>query len=234
MKINVIIPCYNEQNYIELVVNRVQENINIEKDKILVVDDCSTDRTAEKLINLTKKFNNIVVIKNITNLGKGSCIKKALEHIDECDVVIIQDADLEYNPKDYNKLISPFKEFNADIVFGTRYRGNNVRRISYFWHTIANNFLTFLVNILNNTNLTDMETGFKLFKKEVIKNININEKTFGFEPEVTIKAIKNKNSIFEVGISYNPRGYAEGKKIKFFDAIKAIYCIFKYSLFKSN
>ncbi len=234
MKINVIIPCYNEESYIELVVNRVQENINIEKDKILIVDDCSTDRTAEKLKNLTKKFNNIIIIKNSTNLGKGSSIKNALEYVDNCDVVIIQDADLEYSPKDYNKLMFPFKEFNADVVFGTRSRGDNARKVSYFWHTIANNFLTFLVNLLNNTNLTDMETGSKLFKKEVIKKININEKTFGFEPEVTIKAIKNKNSIFEVGISYNPRGYAEGKKINFFDAILAIYCIFKYSLFKSN
>ena len=231
MKINVIIPCYNEQNYIELVVNRVQENINIEKDKILVVDDCSTDRTAEKLINLTKKFNNIVVIKNITNLGKGSCIKKALEHIDECDVVIIQDADLEYNPKDYNKLISPFKEFNADIVFGTRYRGNNVRRISYFWHTIANNFLTLLVNILNNTNLTDMETGFKLFKRKVIDSIQLKENGFGIEPEITIKLAKKKFKFYEVPISYNGRSYEEGKKIKLKDAFRAVYCIFKYKFF---
>jgi len=232
MKINIIIPCYNEEKFIETTVNKIQKNIDPKNDKIIMVDDFSSDNTYNKIIDLKKKFENIVHIKNPKNSGKGSCIKNALDLVDDCDIVIIQDADLEYDPADYKKLIHPFKEYNADIVFGSRYKSDNVRKVSYYWHTVANNLLTFLVNILNNTNLTDMETGYKLFKKNVIKEIDLKERRFGFEPEITIKSIQKKYSIYEVGISYNPRGYKDGKKIKLIDAILAVYCIFKYTFIK--
>lgn len=232
MKINIIIPCYNEEKFIETTVNKIQRNIDIENDKIIIVDDCSFDGTISKISELEKKFKNIITVKNQINSGKGFCIKKALDLVEDCDVVIIQDADLEYDPADYKKLLHPFKEYNADIVFGSRYKSDNIRKISYYWHTIANNLLTFLVNILNNTNFTDMETGYKLFKKNVIKEIQLQEKGFGFEPEITIKSIQKKFSIYEVGISYNPRGYKEGKKIKLFDAFLAVFYIFKYTFIK--
>ena len=231
MKKTILIPCLNESKYIEQLITKVQKEIDINLDKIVIIDDGSTDGTVEILKKIEKNFGNILVVLNDRNLGKGASIKKGLKFIDDDTyLVIIQDADLEYNPENYDSLLVPFKKYSADVVFGSRYRGNNIRKLSFFWPTIANNFLTFLTNLLNNSNLTDMETGYKIFKFNILKTIDLKEESFGFEPEITIKCLKKKLKIFEVGIDYIPRNYQEGKKIKTLDGIRAIFYILKYSI----
>jgi glycosyltransferase involved in cell wall biosynthesis len=226
--ISVLIPCYNEKKTIEEIVCRIQ-NLNNIKTQIIIVDDCSNDGTREILEN--KVENKISkIIYNTTNQGKGYCIKLALEFAEE-EIVLIQDADLEYNPNDYKKLIKPIVDGNADVVYGSRFIGGDERRILFFWHSVINKFYTMLSNMFTNQNLSDMETCYKVFKKEVISQIILKEKGFGFDPEITAKIAKLKVRIYEVGISYFGRTYDEGKKINFKDALIVLKCIFIYNLF---
>ena len=224
----IIIPCFNEINTISEILKRVKENIN-EVDNIIIIDDGSTDGTKELLSDINEK--NIVTKFHEQNFGKGKAIQTALyEKLN--DIIIIQDADLEYNPKDYKQLIKPFLEANADVVYGSRFIGNNeYTRIHLFWHYIANRILTFICNIFTNLNMTDMETGYKCFRKETILDLKLKERSFGIEPEITIKLAKKKFVFYEVPISYAGRSYEEGKKIGLKDAFRAIYSIFKYSIF---
>ena len=229
MKVSIIIPCYNEQSTIKEIINKINSQSNIEKE-IIVIDDFSDDKTREILENDLK--NNIhKIILNERNYGKGYSIKKGIESASG-DCIIIQDADLEYDPTDYKKLLDPIINDVADVVYGSRFIGTNERRVLYFWHTIGNKLLTLLSNIFSNLNLTDMEVGYKVFKSNVLKDINLVENRFGFEPEVTAKIAKKNIRIYEVGISYFGRKYSEGKKITWKDGFSAIRCIVKYNLFK--
>jgi len=229
LKLSVIIPCYNEKNTILQVIDKVELAEPNEKE-IIVVDDGSDDGTREILQKYSLK-SNFKIIFHEKNLGKGSAIQSGLKSVQN-DLVIIQDADLEYNPNDYPSLLIPFKEANADVVYGSRFAGGRrYVRIHFFWHHLANKILTFICNIFTNLNLTDMETGYKVFKKEHISKINLKENSFGIEPEITIKLSKQKLKFFEVPISYNGRSYSEGKKIGLKDAFRAIYCIVRYSIF---
>ena len=230
MTLSIIIPVYNEKKTIQTIIEKVIRFKELEKE-VIVVDDCSTDGTSEILQLLSKKYSEIRYLKNEKNLGKGAAIRKALEIITK-DIVIIQDADLEYDPKDYPKLLEPILEKNAEVVYGSRFLGGGPVRVHLFWNFLANKILTLVTNILVNMNFTDMETGYKLFKSEVIKSINLKENSFGIEPEITIKLAKKKYIFFEVPISYYGRGYDEGKKIKTLDAFKALYCLLKYSITK--
>ncbi len=229
MNIDVIIPCYNEEKTIEETIIRSIENLST-KDNLLVVDDGSTDKSNFLIKNLANKFSNISLIKHEKNLGKGASIQTALKKVKN-EIVIIQDSDLEYNPSEYKKLINPIIKLGADAVYGSRFISSVEHRVLYFWHKIANNIITFLSNIFTNLNLTDMEVGLKAFKSDKILKLNLKEKRFGFEPEVTIKLAKEKCIFYEVGISYRGRTYKEGKKIGLLDAFVAIYCIFRYSIF---
>ena len=231
MKITIIIPCFNESKYIEQVISEV--NLQEINDKqIIVVDDGSTDGTVDKLKKLKEdgKVNNLVFHEN--NKGKGAAIRSAIKHV-EGDIIIIQDADLEYSPKDYLRLIKPITEGKADVVYGSRFLGGggDAHRVLYFWNRVANAILTTFTNILVDMNLTDMETGYKVFKKKVFEDIQIEEDRFGFEPEITVKLGRKKLRFFEVGISYNGRTYQEGKKIGLKDGFRAIYCLVKYRFF---
>ena len=225
----IIIPCFNEIGTIKIILERVQKHIN-NNDNIIIVDDGSNDGTKDFLKSINEK--NIIIKFHEENIGKGQAIKTALEN-ELNEIVIIQDADLEYNPSDYSLLVKPYLETDADIVYGSRFIGtNNYVRVHLFWHYLANKILTFICNIFTNLNMTDMETGYKSFKKEVIRSINLQEKSFGIEPEITIKLAKKKYKFYEVPISYAGRSYDEGKKIGLKDAFRAVFCIFKYSLFK--
>ena len=231
-KLSIIIPCYNEKNTIEIILKKIIQNLNNYKFlnyEILIVDDCSTDGTIQILKQLDKD-NKIAIHFHDKNLGKGAAIHTALKHLTG-EVVIIQDADLEYDPSDYNKLLDPFFEANADVVYGSRFLGGGkYSRVHFFWHYLANKILTFICNLFTNLNLTDMETGYKVFKSSALKSISLKEETFSFEPEVTIKLSKKKFRFFEVPITYNGRSYNEGKKIGLKDAFIALKTIILYSL----
>jgi len=228
MKISIIIPCFNEEKTISLVINKILSNYAGEKE-IIVIDDCSNDKTREILkSDLENKIDKLIF--NEKNYGKGFSIRKGI-NIAEGDVVLIQDADLEYDPSDYNKLLKPIEKGVADVVYGSRFLGGEEKRVLYFWHTIGNKFLTTFSNMFSNLNLTDMEVGYKLFKSNVIKDIDLIENRFGFEPEITAKIAKKKIRIFEVGISYYGRKYEDGKKITWKDGVSALRCIIKYNLF---
>ena len=229
MKLSIIIPCYNEQSTIKEIIYKIKNQSNIDKE-IIVVDDYSQDKTRDILQQDLKDVIHKVVL-NDQNYGKGYSIRKGIEH-STGDCILIQDADLEYNPSDYNKLLNPIINNKADVVYGSRFLGTNERRILYFWHTLGNKFLTLLSNMFSNLNLTDMEVGYKLFKSNIIKDLILVEDRFGFEPEVTAKIAKKKINIFEVGISYYGRKYADGKKITWKDGVSAIRCILKYNLFR--
>ena len=231
-KLSIIIPCYNEKNTIEIILKKIIQNLNEYKFlnyEILIVDDCSTDGTIQILKQLDKE-NKIAIHFHDKNLGKGAAIHTALKHLSG-EVVIIQDADLEYDPSDYHKLLTPFFEANADVVYGSRFLGGGkYSRVHFFWHYLANKILTFICNLFTNLNLTDMETGYKAFKSSALKSISLKEETFSFEPEVTIKLSKKKFKFFEVPITYNGRSYDEGKKIGLKDAFIALKTIILYSL----
>ena len=229
MNIDVIIPCYNEENTIEIIILESIKHLS-SKDKLIVVDDGSTDKSNIIIRKLENKFSNINLIKHEKNFGKGAAIQTALKRVQN-EIVIIQDSDLEYNPSDYKKLINPLLKLKADVVYGSRFVSSDEHRVLYYWHKIGNNIITFLTNIFTNLNLTDIEVGYKAFKSEKILKLNLKEKRFGFEPEVTIKLAKEKCIFYEVGISYRGRTYKEGKKIGLLDAFVAVYCIIRYSIF---
>ena len=227
MKFSILIPVHNEENYVLEVLKRV----NNEKKKfdleIIVSNDGSTDKTKTLLEENSNLYD--ILVNNEANLGKGSAIRLGLSKA-QGEFVLIQDADLEYNPNDYEKLFEPAINCKADVVYGSRFLGGGYVRLHFFWHYLANKLLTTISNIFTNLNMSDMETGYKLIKTDVLKKINIQEKSFGIEPELTIKLAKNKCVFYEVPISYEGRSYAEGKKITLKDAFIAIYCIFKYGI----
>jgi glycosyltransferase involved in cell wall biosynthesis len=229
-KKTIIIPCFNEKKTILELLRRVKNNLNNE-DNIIIIDDGSTDGTKDLLKELDGIDHNIKILFHNKNLGKGAAIQSAMfQKLN--DIIIIQDADLEYNPEDYSRLLLPFLETEADVVYGSRFLGGSKYvRIHFFWHFAANKMLTFFCNIFANLNLTDMETGYKAFKKNVIKELKLKEKSFGIEPEITLKLAKKKFKFFEVPISYNGRSYEEGKKIRLKDAFIAVYCIIRYGVF---
>ena len=230
MRKTILIPCYNEKNFIETVLKNVKKNIDI-NDNIVVIDDGSNDGTTE----LLKKYESdeqINCIFNDANSGKGNAVINGLKSSKLNELILIQDADLEYDPGDYKNIFLPFYETNADVVYGSRFLGGaKYYRLHFFWHLIANKILTLVCNLITNLNMTDMETGYKCFKKEAILSINLKEKSFGIEPEITVKLSKKNFKFFEVPISYNGRSYEEGKKIQLKDAFIAIYCIIKYKFF---
>ena len=229
MKVSIIIPCYNEHKTIDQIVNKILSQNKIEKE-IIIIDDCSTDGTKEILQkNINSKVDKIIY--NEKNFGKGFCIKKGV-NISTGQIVLIQDADLEYDPSDYNKILKPIFEGNADVVYGSRFVGSEEKRVLFYWHSVGNYLLTTLSNIFSNLNLTDMENCYKAFKSDLIKSINLEEERFGFEPEITAKIAKKKIRIFEVGIKYFGRTYSEGKKITWRDGFSALRCIIKYNLFR--
>lgn len=230
-KISILIPCYNEAKTIEELVSKVNKS-QINNKEIIIIDDFSSDGTKDILKkNLVSKVDKVIYHKK--NQGKGACIKTGLGHISG-EIVIIQDADLEYDPNEYTKLVKPINDFKADIVYGSRFVGAEAKRTLYFWNRVANYFLTTFSNMCTNINLTDMETGFKCFKTSAIKSIILEENGFGFEPEVTAKLAKKNYKFFEVGITYQGRTYEEGKKIRAIDGIKAVFCIIKYNFFTKN
>lgn len=225
--LSVIIPCFNEKKTILKILDLVISNKPNDKE-VIVVDDCSTDGTKEILKNFNHQ--NVKIFFHEKNYGKGKALRTGFEKATN-DILLIQDADLEYNPSEYENLLRPFHEANADVVYGSRFLGGQkYSRIHYFWHFIANKLLTFITNIFTNLNMSDMETCYKLFKKSAIQNIILYENSFGIEPEITIKLAKQKLKFFEVPISYNGRSYEEGKKIGLKDAFVALYCILKYSI----
>jgi len=231
-KLTIIIPCYNEKRTINTILDRINQSLKTHKIldyEILIVDDSSNDGTKEILKNLSNNERVKIYFHDI-NLGKGAAIQTALSYVTG-DITIVQDADLEYDPFDYDKLLLPFFETNADVVYGSRFLGGGkFVRIHFFWHYLANKILTFICNLFINLNLTDMETGYKVFKTSALKSIKLEEKTFSFEPEVTIKLSKKKYKFFEVPITYNGRSYEEGKKIGLKDAFIALKTIILYSI----
>jgi glycosyltransferase involved in cell wall biosynthesis len=234
-KLSIVIPAYNEARTIHLILDRVaavQLVNNIEKE-VIIVNDCSKDDTEAAIEKYAQSGKlNITYYKHEVNQGKGAAIHTGIKKATG-DFVIIQDADLEYDPEEYNLLIKPIIRGNADVVFGSRFMGGNPHRILFFWHSLGNIFLTRLSNMFTNLNLTDMETCYKMFRRDIIQGVHLVENRFGFEPEVTAKISRLKDiKIFEVGISYYGRTYAEGKKIGWRDGFRAIYCILKYNIFK--
>ena len=227
MKISIIIPCYNEKNTIEILIDKVKSKCNFEHE-IIVIDDFSKDGSREILNNINNKIDKIIL--NEKNFGKGYSIRKGLENA-VGDIIIIQDADLEYDPSDYETLLNPIIEGHADVVYGSRFISAKETRVLYFWHTFGNKFLTTFSNMFSNLNLSDMECCYKVFKKEILSHFNLQENRFGFEPEFTAKISKLNVRIYEVGVKYYGRKYSEGKKITWKDGFSAIRCIIKYNLF---
>ena len=229
MKISIIVPCYNEISTICKIIDKINR-IDIEKE-IIIIDDFSTDGSTEKIKNEIKiKYESVIDIYHDRNQGKGAAIKTGLKKATG-EIVIIQDADLEYDPNDYYELIKPIRDGYADVVYGSRFIGGSERRVLYFWHSVGNKFLTLLSNMFSNLNLTDMEVCYKAFRSKIIKNIDLKENRFGFEPEVTAKIAKKDIKIYEIGIKYFGRKYTEGKKITWKDGFSAIRCIIKYNIF---
>jgi len=228
MKISVVMPVFNEAGTIREIIKKI-EDVDLEKE-LIIVDDCSTDGTRD-ILKALERNPGIRVFCHEKNMGKGAALRTGFKHASG-DIVIIQDADLEYNPQEYHRLIKPILDGRADVVYGSRFVTTEERRVLFFWHYLGNSFITFLSNMFTNLNLTDIETCYKVFKADVIHSITIEENRFGFEPEITAKIAKKRYHIYEIGISYSGRDYSEGKKIGWKDGIRAIWCIFKYNLIK--
>ena len=228
MKISVVMPVFNEARTIREIIKKI-EDVDLEKE-LIIVDDCSTDGTRD-ILKALERNPGIRVFCHEKNMGKGAALRTGFKHASG-DIVIIQDADLEYNPQEYHRLIKPILDGRADVVYGSRFVTTEERRVLFFWHYLGNSFITFLSNMFTNLNLTDIETCYKVFKSDVIHSITIEENRFGFEPEITAKIAKKRYHIYEIGISYSGRDYSEGKKIGWKDGIRAIWCIFKYNLIK--
>ena len=227
MKLSVIIPVYNEAATIAELISRVHA-VDVPK-QIIVVDDGSTDGTCEVLEVLNGRYDNMRVIRQPRNRGKGAALRLGFQHATG-DFVLVQDADLEYDPAEYSVLLKPLIEGKADVVYGSRFLTTKQHRVLFFWHSVGNRLLTLISNMLTNLNLTDMETGFKVFRREVIQSIKLEQNRFGFEPEITVKIARMRLRIYEVGISYYGRTYEEGKKIGWRDGVKALWCILRYTI----
>jgi glycosyltransferase involved in cell wall biosynthesis len=227
MKLSVVMPVYNERATLRQVIQRVsQAPFQIE---LVCVDDGSTDGSREILAELQPQYPQLHVLLQSVNQGKGAALRRGIQEASG-DYVLIQDADLEYDPADYSRLLEPLIQGKADVVYGSRFLGCGPHRVLYFWHSVANGFLTFISNCLTNINLTDMETCYKVFRREIIQSIPLEENRFGFEPEVTVKIAKRRLRIYEVGISYAGRTYEEGKKIGWKDGLRALWCLLKFSI----
>ena len=226
MKLSIIIPCYNERETILSLVNAVKAS-PVEDKEIIIVDDCSNDGTRDILRQTVEPLVDRVIYQEV-NKGKGAALRTGFAHATG-DIVVVQDADLEYDPQEYPVLMKPILDGKADAVFGTRFQGGDAHRVVYFWHMVGNRFLTLLSNMFTNINLTDMETGYKMVKRSVLQKLTLVEDRFGFEPEITAKLARAKCVMYEVGISYSGRTYEEGKKIGFKDGLRAIYAIVKYN-----
>ncbi len=235
-KLSIIIPVYNEENTVEKILNRIQEVelINGIEKEVIVVNDCSKDKSKQVIFDYKEQHANyqIAYFEHEINQGKGAALHTGIKAASG-DYIIVQDADLEYDPEEFNLLIQTVFKSGADVVYGSRFIGGKPHRILFFWHSIGNRFLTFFSNMFSNLNLTDMETCYKLIRTDILKSLNLKEKRFGFEPEVTAKLSRIKSlKIYEVGISYYGRTYLEGKKINWKDGFRALYCILKYGMLK--
>jgi glycosyltransferase involved in cell wall biosynthesis len=223
--LGVVIPVYNEEKTLHLIVDKVLARPEV--GELVIVNDCSTDGTWDTMQKLAALDSRIRIFTHKINQGKGAALRTGFEQV-KSDIIIIQDADLEYDPDEYPKLLMPILTGRADVVFGSRFLGSGMHRVLYFWHSVGNQFLTLMSNMFTNLNLTDMETCYKVFRREILQKITIQENRFGFEPEITAKVAKLRVPIYEVSISYYGRTYEEGKKIGWKDGVRAIWCILKY------